>query len=155
MQKFPCLWASEFAIHSVFDITNYREEHPGQQLLESALEDKMSEEKYAEGVSLVRKAAKTNGIDKTIHQFGLDVIVGPMDGRIPTIAAAAGYPVGTVSLGYSQINGRPFGLAVVALANEEHKMLQFMTAWDELMPARLPPPQLMNWNAPEQSNILA
>ncbi|KAF7958928.1 hypothetical protein EAE96_002454 [Botrytis aclada] len=109
-------------------------EHPGQQLLESALEDKMSEEKYAEGVSLVREAAKTNGIDKTIHQFGLDVIVGPMDGRIPTIAAAAEYPVGTVPLGYSRTNGRPFGLAVVALANEEHKILQFMTAWDEITP---------------------
>ncbi|KAF7928413.1 uncharacterized protein EAE98_005469 [Botrytis deweyae] len=76
-------------------------EHPGQQLLESALEDKMSEEKYAEGVSLISEAAKTNGIDKTIHQFGLDVIVGPMDGRMPTIAAAAGFPVGTVPLGYS------------------------------------------------------
>ncbi|TGO65068.1 hypothetical protein BCON_0004g00650 [Botryotinia convoluta] len=130
-------------------------EHPGQQLLESALEDKMPEEKYAEGVSLIREAAKTNGIDKTIHQFGPDVIVGPMDGRIPTIAAAAGCPVGTVPLGYSQTNGRPFGLAVVALANEEHKILQFMTAWDEFTPSHLPPPQLMDWNSPEYSNILA
>ncbi|KAF7938251.1 hypothetical protein BELL_0526g00060 [Botrytis elliptica] len=94
-------------------------------------------------------AAKTNGIDKTTHQFGLDVIVGPMDGRMPTIAAAAGYPVETVPLGYSQTNGRPFGLAIVAMANEEHKILQFMTAWDELTPSRLPPLQLMNWNSPK------
>ncbi|TGO86647.1 hypothetical protein BPOR_0287g00110 [Botrytis porri] len=77
-------------------------EHPGQQLLESALEDKMPQEKYVEGVSLIREAAKTNGIEKTIHQFGLDVIVGPIDGRKPTIAAAAGHPVGTVPLGYTK-----------------------------------------------------
>ncbi|KAF5878209.1 putative amidase family protein [Botrytis fragariae] len=81
-------------------------------------------------------AAKTNGIYKTIHQFGLDVIVGPMDGRIPTIAAAAGYPVGTVPLGYSQSNERPVRLAVVVLANKEHKILQFMTAWDKFTPSR-------------------
>ncbi|KAF7893075.1 uncharacterized protein EAF02_000613 [Botrytis sinoallii] len=124
-------------------------EHPGQQLLESALEDKMSEEKYAEGVSLISESAKTNGIDKTIHQFGLDVVIESMDGRMPTVAAAAGYPVGTVPLGYSQTDGRLFGLAIVAMANEEHKMLQFMTAWDELTPSRLPPLQLMNWNCPK------
>lgn len=63
---------------------------------------------------------------------------------MPTIAAAAGYPVGTVPLGYSQTNGRPFELAVVALANEEHKMVQFMTAWDKITPSRLPPPQIVD-----------
>ncbi|THV53167.1 hypothetical protein BGAL_0057g00070 [Botrytis galanthina] len=73
-----------------------------------------------------------------------DQVIGPVDGRMPTIAAAAGYPVGTVPLGYSQTNGRPFELAVVALANEEHKMMQFMTAWDKITPSRLPPPQLVD-----------
>ncbi|TGO13895.1 hypothetical protein BTUL_0061g00120 [Botrytis tulipae] len=48
-------------------------------------------------------------------------------------------PVGTAPLGCSQTNGRPFGHTVVALANEEHKILQFMTAWDEFTPSRLPP----------------
>lgn len=43
----------------------------------------MSEEKYVEGVLLIRETAMT------IYQLGLDVIVGPMNGRIPTIAVAA------------------------------------------------------------------
>ncbi|TGO31342.1 hypothetical protein BPAE_0001g02420 [Botrytis paeoniae] len=148
------LWNHDYAeawekfLKSISDIVKFNKlnakvalpaEHPGQQLLESASEDKMPEEKYAEGVSLIREAAKTNGIDKTIHQFGLDIIIGPVDDRIPTIAAAAGYPVGTVPLGYSQTNGRPFGLAVVALGNEEHKILQFMTAWDEFTPSPTEP----------------
>ncbi|KAF7906544.1 hypothetical protein EAF00_000823 [Botryotinia globosa] len=50
----------------------------------------------------------------------------------------------TVTLGCSQTNGCPFGLTVVTLANEEHKILQFMTAWDEFTPSRLPPLQLMD-----------
>ncbi|TGO66441.1 hypothetical protein BOTNAR_0061g00060 [Botryotinia narcissicola] len=36
---------------------------------------------------------------------------------------AAQDPVGTVPLGCSQTNGCPFGFTVVALANEEHKIL--------------------------------
>ncbi|KAH8601749.1 amidase signature domain-containing protein [Bisporella sp. PMI_857] len=121
-------------------------EHPGQQLLEATLEDKMSADKYSEGVEIIRTAAKKNGIDRTLTEFGLDVIVGPMDGRIPTIAAAAGCPVGTVPLGYSKTNGRPFGLAVVAAAGDDQKILNFMAAWDETMPKRKPPPQLVDWD---------
>ncbi|KAM0308293.1 hypothetical protein ACHAO8_010143 [Botrytis cinerea] len=62
---------------------------PSQQLLKSVLGDKMSDEKYAEGVSSIRETAKTNGIDKTMYQHGLDVIIGLMNGRILTIAVAA------------------------------------------------------------------
>ncbi|KAH6662989.1 hypothetical protein B0J14DRAFT_662361 [Halenospora varia] len=86
-----------------------------------------------------------NGIDKTLTEFGLDVIIGPMDGRIPTIAAAAGVPVGTVPLGYSKTTSRPYGLAVVATAGQEQNTFQFMSAWDATMPKRMPPPQLVDW----------
>jgi amidase len=48
-------------------------------------------------------------------------------------------------LGYSPTNGRPYGLAVVATAGEEQKILSFMIAWDATMPARLPPPQVVDW----------
>lgn len=65
------------------------EDIPSQQLLKSVLGDKMSDEKYVEGVSSIRETAKTNGIDKTMYQHGLDVIIGPMNGRILTIAVAA------------------------------------------------------------------
>lgn len=76
-----------------------------------------------------------------------------MDGRIPIIAAAAGRPVGTVPLGYSPTNGRPYGLAVVAVAGEEAKMLDFMTAWEATMPERKPPPQMVDCDEKISSKV--
>jgi amidase len=118
--------------------------HPGQQLLEGALNDKLTEEKYADGVKLLRQAARTNGIDKTLADYNLDVIIGPMDGRIPSIAAAAGYPVGTMPLGYSKTNGRGFGACIISGAGGEAKVLRAMNAWHATMPARKPPSQLVD-----------
>lgn len=67
-----------------------------------------------------------------------------MDGRIPTIAAAAGYPVGTMPLGYSKTNGRPFGMCIVATADNEEKILRAMKAWDATVAKRKAPPQLQS-----------
>lgn len=118
--------------------------YPGQQLLEDAIDEskRISPEKYSEGVRILRKFARTQGIDKTLAAHDLDVILGPMDGRIPTIAAAAGYPVGTMPLGYSKTNGRPFGMCIVAAAGNEDKILRAMKAWDATVAKRKAPPQL-------------
>lgn len=66
-----------------------------------------------------------------------------MDGRIPTIAAAAGYPVGTMLLGYSKSNDRPFGMCIIASAGQEDKLLRAMSAWEAPMSTRMPPPQMV------------
>ncbi|KAK7713042.1 hypothetical protein SLS63_012185 [Diaporthe eres] len=120
--------------------------YPGQQLLEDAIDEskRISPEKYSEGVRILRKFARTQGIDKTLAAHDLDVILGPMDGRIPTIAAAAGYPVGTMPLGYSKTNGRPFGMCIVAAADDEEKILRAMEAWDDTIAKRKAPPQLQS-----------
>ncbi|PVH72325.1 amidase signature enzyme [Cadophora sp. DSE1049] len=123
------------------------------QLLELSLEDKMTGTEYKEASELIRLAAKTNGVGKTIADFDLDVIIGPMDGRIPTIAAAAGCPVGTIPLGYSPSNGRPYGLAVVAAAEKEDHIIKFMSAWDATMPRRKPPPQMVHWDETLSSQV--
>jgi len=54
-----------------------------------------------EAFKSVRLAAKTNGVDKTIADFDLDVIVGPMDGRIQPLrqrldVLLALFPLGTL-----------------------------------------------------------
>lgn len=77
-------------------------------------------------------------------EYDLDVILGPMDGRIPTIAATAGYPVGTMPLGYSKTNGRRFGVCIIAGAGQEHKILRAMRAWEGSIRKRKPPPQMSN-----------
>ena len=120
--------------------------HPRQNLLEDAIDEckRITLAKYDEGVRIIRNAARTQGIDKTLAAHDLDFILGPMDGRMPTIAAAAGYPVGTMPLGYSKTNGRPFGMCIVAAAENEDKILRAMTAWDATIAKRKAPPQMQS-----------
>lgn len=48
----------------------------------------------------------------------------------------------TMPLGYSKINGRPFGMCIVAAAGNEDKILRAMRAWDAIMDKRKAPPQM-------------
>lgn len=120
--------------------------YPYQNLLEDAIDQskRITLAKYDEGVRIMRDAARTQGIDKTLAAHDLDFILGPMDGRMPTIAAAAGYPVGTMPLGYSKTNGRPFGMCIVAAAENEDKILRAMKAWDATIAKRKAPPQMQS-----------
>ncbi|KAK1832513.1 amidase signature domain-containing protein [Podospora conica] len=156
MNKFLALY-KETPVRTLAELVKYNREHasealppqfPNQELLESALNDTLPPSKYAKGVKILRQAAR---IDKTLASYDLDVIIGPMDGRIPTIAAAAGCPVGTMPLGYSATNGRAFGACVVASAHGEAKILRAMSAWHATMPARKPPPMLVEYNMGENS----
>ena len=64
-------------------------------------------------------------------------------GRTATIAAIAGYPVGTVPLGYARFNGAAYGMAIIAPENAEPLILTIMSAWESIvLPNRRPPPQL-------------
>ncbi|KAJ5633529.1 hypothetical protein N7528_001371 [Penicillium herquei] len=94
----------------------------------------------------MRKAAGEDGIDKVLNEFGLDVIVTPMDSPISTVAALAGYPSATVPLGYLEPSGRPVGLCLVGKANEEGKLLSVMSAYEATMPGHRLPPQLVQGN---------
>lgn len=121
--------------------TTNRLRWPAMGLLEDAIDEskRIYADKYKEGIRILRDAARTEGIDKTLAAHDLDVILGPMDGRIPTIAAAAGYPVGTMPLGYSKTNDRPFGMCIVAAACQEEKILRAMRAWDATIGKRKAP----------------
>ncbi|KAJ5622151.1 hypothetical protein N7528_005383 [Penicillium herquei] len=119
--------------------------HPDQDRLEWCLNSGMSEQEYTEGAKMIRETARVNGIDRVLAAYNLDVIMGPMDSNIHTVAAAAGCPVGTMPLGYSSINGRPFGVCIISRAGGEASILKAMSAWHATMPARQPPPQLVNW----------
>ncbi|KAJ5734300.1 hypothetical protein N7493_003086 [Penicillium malachiteum] len=141
-------------IHSLADIVEFNRQHrdealppshPDQDLLEWSLNSGMSEQEYTEGAKMIRETARVNGIDRVLAAYDLDVIMGPMDSKIHTVAAAAGCPVGTMPLGYSSINGRPFGVCIISRAGGEASILKAMSAWHATMPARQPPPQLVNW----------
>ncbi|KAL1868268.1 hypothetical protein Daus18300_005992 [Diaporthe australafricana] len=119
---------------------------PGQQLLEDATDDgkRVSAEKYEEHVHILHNSAHMQSFDKMLAAHDLDVILGPMDGSIPTIASAAGCPVGTMPLGYSKTNGRRFGMCIVAAEGREDKILRAMSAWDAIIAKRKVSPHLQN-----------
>lgn len=64
-------------------------------------------------------------IDKTLTDHKIDVILGPADARMASLAAVAGYgyPVASVPLGFADFNGRAFGMNIIARAGEEGKIL--------------------------------
>ena len=86
-------------------------------------------------------------IQKSLHENGIDVIMGPADARIASVAAAAGYPVATVPLGFADFNGRAFGMNIIAPAGQEHEIFRVMSAWETTFGPRKPPPILEEWGA--------
>ncbi|KAG0647437.1 Glutamyl-tRNA(Gln) amidotransferase subunit A [Hyphodiscus hymeniophilus] len=118
-------------------------EFPGQEQLEECLISQTSDEKRHQILCSIRATAKDNGFDKIFAETKSEVLMGPLDSRVVTIAAAAGYPCGVVPLGYADnYNGRAYGVAIVARAGEEGKIFRAMSAWEATMPARKAPPLL-------------
>ena len=98
----------------------------------------MSDERYRRALEITRSRART-AIKSSLHENGIDVIMGPADARIASVAAAAGYPVATVPLGFADFNGRAFGMNLIARENEEGTLLQVMSAWEKTFGPRKPP----------------
>ena len=101
----------------------------------------MSDERYKRGLEVTRSRTRT-ATQKSLNEMGIDVIMGPADARIASVAAAAGYPVATVPLGFADFNGRAFGMNFIAPANQEHEIFRVMSAWETTFGPREPPPLL-------------
>ncbi|KAI0154144.1 amidase signature enzyme [Xylariaceae sp. FL1272] len=78
-------------------------------------------------------------LEKTFEAANENVIVAPGDSPVCIQAAAAGYPIAAVPLGQLRYNGRPFGLCLLAKADGEDLLLQFATAFEQLLPSRVVP----------------
>ena len=105
----------------------------------------MSREVYVKGLELTRSWT-IKAIQKTLVENRIDVIMGPADARIASVAAAAGYPVATVPLGFAHFNGRAFGMNIIAGGDQEEKILQVMSAWESTFGPWVPPPILEGWD---------
>lgn len=56
---------------------------------------------------------------------------------------AAGYPIGSVPLGFANFNECGFNLMVMARNREEDKILRVISAWEHMLPEAVkPPPRL-------------
>lgn len=52
------------------------------------------------------------------------------------LIAFVGYPIATVPIGQLRYNNRPFGLCIVAKANDEETLLRFMSAYEKVAKPR-------------------
>ncbi|KAF2799428.1 amidase signature enzyme [Melanomma pulvis-pyrius CBS 109.77] len=118
------------------------EEYPSQSSLENSLNNTITADENAKRVKIVRELGGPNGVDKVLQQYNLDAIASLSDSPLSSVATASGYPVATMPLGILQLNGRPFGISMIAGKNQEHKLFQIMSAWETLY-TRQPPPDLV------------
>ncbi|EFX06390.1 amidase family protein [Grosmannia clavigera kw1407] len=120
-------------------------EFPAQQQLENTVKCKLTQEERDAIAEFIRHKAR-NAFDRILGEGKATVLMGPLDGRIVTIAAAAGYPAGVVPLGYADnFNGRAYGMVIVAKAGGEGDILRAMSAWESnAIGKRVAPPLLAN-----------
>ncbi|KAI1366138.1 amidase signature domain-containing protein [Xylaria arbuscula] len=147
--KFLALW--EGTPQTVEDLIRWNEEHAdleftlrdnNQRALENIRDSTMTEEQYNRNVKALRTAAR-DAIDRVLSKHNLDVVLGPCDSRLNSMAAAAGYPLGNLPLGYADFNGRGFSLHIIAPAGDEAKIFQVMSAWETTFPENVRPPRVM------------
>ncbi|KAK3186367.1 hypothetical protein K4F52_004905 [Lecanicillium sp. MT-2017a] len=136
-------------INSLEELVQYNRDHaetelppryPSQDRLENALADKSTPEELAAALLLARKVGRDEGIDKILKEYDIDVIIGPAESPMPTIACASGYPIASMPLGYLDFNGRPFGMAALASGHQEAVLIKVQSAWEATFPPRQPPP---------------
>ncbi|OQE35354.1 hypothetical protein PENCOP_c013G04170 [Penicillium coprophilum] len=83
----------------------------------------------------LRSAARAI-LDDLFDKGNINILVAPGDSSLCVHAAAAGYPVATVPIGKLRYNGRPFGLCLVAKADEEETLLRFMAVYEKVAKPR-------------------
>ncbi|KAF2837325.1 amidase signature enzyme [Patellaria atrata CBS 101060] len=65
-----------------------------------------------------------------IEEDGVDVIVAPCDSFFAGVGVAGRYPLASIPFRYVKSSGRPYGLHVIARANEENKIIKFISVWE-------------------------
>ncbi|KAJ5738943.1 amidase signature enzyme [Penicillium malachiteum] len=143
----------ECSITSVEDIVKFNKENAEKALpallnaaftehndLENAMKTTDKKDHIDELKSDLRKAAR-DILDEIFGKEEINILAAPGDSALCIHAAAAGYPIATVPIGQLRYNSRPFGLCLVARADEEKTLLQFMEAYEKVARGR-PVPNL-------------
>ncbi|KAJ8610994.1 hypothetical protein MRB53_038207 [Persea americana] len=84
---------------------------------------------------------------RALEENDVDLIAGPIDSGLACYSSAACWPNAAVPLGAISTMNRPFGLCIIARANEEARLLDFMDAWQSLFPTRPLPHALLDYDA--------
>jgi len=103
----------------------------------------LSEGEYQKALKHLNHVSRDLGIDRILKEFNVDVIIGPADSFITSLATGSGYPVAGMPLSYLEFNGRPLGLAALAGKGQDAVLVKVLSAWEATFPPRKPPPQLL------------
>ncbi|KAI1425000.1 putative glutamyl-tRNA amidotransferase subunit A [Xylaria sp. FL1777] len=117
--------------------------HDNQEFFIETQEQHLKSEEYDETLRYLRKLTRDEGIDRILKEYDVDVIIGPADSFITSLATGSGYPVAGMPLTYLDFNGRPLGLAALAGRNQDATLVKMMSAWETTFPKRKPPPRLV------------
>lgn len=131
---------------------------PNQNGLIKAQKVSMSPKETKKNLEICRQWAAAQGVDKVIEETGVEVIVAPADSFFAGVGVASsklqflfsvessrlttfatGYPLASIPFTYVKSSGRPCGPHVIARANEEDKIIKFMSAWEKTLPPRRVP----------------
>ncbi|KAH0593042.1 hypothetical protein MHUMG1_09289 [Metarhizium humberi] len=144
---------NESKVRSLEDIISFNKQHadqelpthhPRQDLFIEAQERHVSVQDYNRHLKHLENAARGDGVDHILQKYQVDVIIGPADSFLTSMATGSGYPIAGMPLSYLDFNGRAFGLAAIAGQNQEALLVKVLSAWEATFPPRKPPPMLVN-----------
>ncbi|KAL6907245.1 amidase signature domain-containing protein [Trichoderma evansii] len=111
--------------------------YDNQDILELSEKTNVTSEDRASYISHLTRFGRDQGVNKIFEEFGLNIIMGPIESPLYYWAAASGYPVAAMPLDYLDYNGRPHGLC--AVAKEEGLLIQLQSAYESTFAPRKPP----------------
>lgn len=133
-------------IRSLDDLIAYNAEHSdtslkfGQNILEQAneLSGRLIEREYLEALERNRFLAAEQGLNTTLKELNVDVLLLPQDLGC-NFTASAGFPSLTVPFGFTDTQ-EPFGVTFTGTAFSEAKLIECAYAFEQLTKARKKPP---------------
>ncbi|UKZ68357.1 uncharacterized protein TrAtP1_009396 [Trichoderma atroviride] len=117
-------------------------DYDNQDQLQNAATMTMSDQEHDFLLKHARKVGRDIGIDKTLKEYDVDLVIAPADSPVNLLVSAAGYPSATMPLSYLKYNGRPIGLVAFTTAGGEGMLLNFLRAYENTFPKRCPPSRL-------------
>ncbi|KAL2072989.1 hypothetical protein VTL71DRAFT_10313 [Oculimacula yallundae] len=102
--------------------------------------------------SSCEKSVENKGIDYIPHNYNADVITGPPDSALSTLADGSGYPIAGMPLVNLDINGRGFGMVALPGKHQGATLLRFLCACDSGFHPPRPLPMLVGETAELDAN---
>ena len=81
---------SKYCTYRSFWLIYERLGHANQQILVDAVDLKLSPTEYDHHLQHLRHVARTQGVDCILTEYGVDVIIGPADSFLSSLASGAG-----------------------------------------------------------------